>query len=162
MRVFIFLLHYRRAPGGVEPSWSHDHAQEVRRPSTAPATVRHPSKFFFFSADPPLLPTLPFMEPLFLECADDMKWGLLLVAVRVHSQCFSPETMSRASLTGLGTCCVATLFFLDFGFFFFFFNKNALTQNRICGQVIVGADLMLGKQDSIQSAREMIQRQCWA
>lgn len=32
--------------GGGEPSWSHDHTQDVRRSSAVPATVRYPSKFF--------------------------------------------------------------------------------------------------------------------
>lgn len=49
MRVFIFLFHYRRARG--KPCWSHDHTQEVRRQSPAPATGRYPSKFFL-PADP--------------------------------------------------------------------------------------------------------------
>lgn len=119
MRVFIFLFHYRRAWG--KPSWSHDHAQEVRRQSTAPATVRYPSKFF---ASWP--PTLPFMETLFLECADDMKKDLFLVSVCVHSlhwarflnisHCLKQESWAGFLLSdwGLPSFNSFLLHFLDF------------------------------------------------
>lgn len=46
--------------------------------------------------------------------------GLGVSALRAlgsFPQRFPPETMSRVPFIGLGTCCVTTVFFFDFGFF---------------------------------------------